>query len=199
MLRVGLTGGIGSGKSTVAALFAALGAPVIDTDLIARELVEPGQPALAEILSRFGADLLDAAGRLDRARLGAHVFADAGRRQALEAILHPRIQAEAQRRLADLDAPYALLVVPLLFEAGWQGQIDRILVVDVPEPVQRTRVAARDGLAAAQIEAILAAQASRERRRAGADDLIDNSGDPAALAPQVAALHQHYLRLASLG
>lgn len=197
MLRIGLTGGIGSGKSTVAALFAARGVPLIDTDVIAHELVEPGQPALAEIAARFGAELLDGAGRLDRARLRERVFADAGQRKALEAILHPRIHAELERRLALVKAPYALVIIPLLFEAGWRDRVDRVLVVDVPVAVQRSRVAARDRLATEQIDAILAAQASREQRRAGADDLIDNSGEPSALEAQVDRLHREYLAMAA--
>lgn len=197
MLRIGLTGGIGSGKTTVANLFAARGAPVIDTDVIARELVQPGQPALAEIAARFGADLLDGNGHLDRARLRDRVFADSGKRQALEAILHPRIQAAMEHRAAQMGVPYVLLVIPLLFEAGWQKAVDRILLVDVPVDMQRARVAARDKLAERQIDAILAAQADREQRRAGADDIIDNSGDAAALEQQVEALHQRYLRLAA--
>ncbi|MFP5505481.1 MAG: dephospho-CoA kinase [Gammaproteobacteria bacterium] len=197
MLRIGLTGGIGSGKTTVANLFAARGVPVIDTDVVARELVEPGQPALAEIAARFGADLLDANGRLDRARLRERVFADTGKRQELEAILHPRIQTAMEHRAAQTDAPYVLLVIPLLFEAGWQDRVDRVLLVDVPENLQRARVAARDRLEPAQIDAILAAQAGREQRRAGADDIIDNSGDAAALEPQVDVLHQRYMGLAA--
>lgn len=197
MLRIGLTGGIGSGKSTVAALFAARGVPVIDTDVIAHGLVEPGQPALAEIAARFGADLLDGTGRLDRARLRERVFADAGQRKALEAILHPHIGAEMEWRLAQSKAPYVLLVIPLLFEAGWQERVDRVLVVDVPVELQRARAATRERLDAERIDAILAAQASREQRRAGADDLIDNSGDPSALEQQVERLHRSYLALAA--
>ena len=197
MLRIGLTGGIGSGKSTVAALFAARGVPVIDADIIARELVEPGQPALDEITAAFGRELVDESGRLDRARLRELVFADAARRERLEAILHPRIRAEMERRLADCAAPYALLVIPLLFEAGQRDLVDRVLVVDLPENQQRTRVTARDALPAGQLDAILAAQASRKQRMDGADDLIDNSGDPAALARQVDRLHARYLQLAA--
>jgi dephospho-CoA kinase len=196
MLRIGLTGGIGSGKTSVANLFAARGVPVIDTDAIAHELVEPGQRALAEIAARFGLDLLDETGRLDRAILRERVFADAGQRKALEAILHPRIHAEMERRLAQTYTPYGLLVIPLLFEADWQDRVDRVLVVDVPVELQRMRVAARDRLDPRQIDAILAVQATRERRRAGADDVIDNSGDAAALERQVEALHRRYLDLA---
>ena len=197
MLRIGLTGGIGSGKSTVAALFAARGVPVIDADIVARERVEPGQPALDEITAAFGRELLDEAGRLNRARLRDLVFADPARRERLEAILHPRIRAEMERRLADCSAPYALLVIPLLFEADQRDLVDRVLVVDLPENEQRTRVIARDALPAGQIDAILAAQASRKQRHDGADDLIDNSGDPAALERQVDTLHARYLRLAA--
>lgn len=199
MLRIGLTGGIGSGKSTVANLFAAHGVPVIDTDVIARDLVEPGQPALAEITARFGADLLDHAGRLDRARLRERVFADSVNRHALEALLHPRIQAEMERRIAQADASYVLLVIPLLFEAGWQAHVDRVLVVDAPVDVQRARVAARDKLADRQIDAVLDAQADRAQRLAGADDIIDNSGDAAALDVRVNELHRYYLELATTG
>ena len=197
MLRIGLTGGIGSGKSTVAALFAACGVPVIDADIIARELVQPGQPALEEITAAFGREVLDEAGRLDRARLRDLVFADPARRERLEAILHPRIRAEMERRLAGCSAPYALLVIPLLFEAGHRDLVDRVLVVDLPEDQQRTRVIARDALPVGQIDAILAAQASRKQRHDGADDLIDNSRDPAALERQVDRLHARYLRLAA--
>lgn len=197
MLRIGLTGGIGSGKTTVANLFAARGVPVIDTDAIAHELVEPGQPALAEIAARFGAELLDDAGRLDRARLRERVFADSGQRKALEAILHPRIHAEMTLRVNAAKAAYVVLVVPLLFEAGWRDRVDRVLLVDVPVELQRARVAARDHLPAAQIDAILAAQATREQRRAGADDIIDNGGDAAALERQVEELHQRYQHLAA--
>ena len=197
MLRIGLTGGIGSGKSTVADLFAARGVPVIDADVIARELVEPEQPALNEIVAAFGRGVLDDTGRLDRTRLRDLVFADAPGRKRLEAILHPRIRAEMERRLTESSAPYALLVIPLLFEAGQRDLVDRVLVIDVPEEQQRRRVAARDDLSTQQIDGVLAAQATRAQRRAGADDLIDNSGDPAALERQVDELHDRYLALAA--
>ncbi|MBI5042054.1 MAG: dephospho-CoA kinase [Gammaproteobacteria bacterium] len=197
MLRIGLTGGIGSGKSTVAALFAARGVPVIDADVIARELVAPGQPALADIVATFGTDILDANGQLDRARLRARVFNDDAQRQRLEAILHPRIQAVMAERAAAQTTPYVLLVIPLLFEAGQRDLVDRVLVVDVPVAQQGERVAARDHLPVEQIEAIFAAQLNREQRVAGADDIIDNSGDVAALERQVDALHHRYLSLAN--
>ncbi len=197
MLRIGLTGGIGSGKSTVADLFAACGVPVIDADVIARELVAPGQAALSEILNAFGSDMLDTEGQLDRARLRAQVFNDATQRQRLEAILHPRIRTEMTARAAAQTSAYVLLVIPLLFETGQRDMVDRVLVVDIPEAMQRARVAARDQLSDAQMEAILAAQATRDTRINGADDVIDNRGNAVALEQQVNTLHQHYLQLAT--
>lgn len=199
MLRIGLTGGIGSGKSTVANLFAARGVPVIDADAIARELVEPGQPALADIVAEFGADMRDAQGRLDRARLRARVFDDPSQRKRLEAILHPRIHAVMAERTAAQTAPYVLLVIPLLFEADQRDLVDRVLVVDVPVETQRARVSARDHLPPAQIDALLAAQWSREQRLAHADDVIDNGGDAAILETQVDDLHRRYLQQATTG
>lgn len=196
MLRIGLTGGIGSGKSTVANLFAARGVPVIDADVIARELVEPGQPTLADIVAAFGADMLDAQGRLDRARLRARVFDDPSQRKRLEAILHPRIHAVMAERAMALTAPYVLLVIPLLLEANHLDLVDRVLVVDVPVETQRARVGAREQLAPAQIDALLAAQSNRQQRLDRADDVIDNSGDAAALERQVDTLHRRYLELA---
>ncbi len=194
MLRIGLTGGIGSGKSTVAELFAARGVPVIDADVIAREIVAPGQPALAEIVAAFGADMLRENGELDRARLRERVFGDSAQRKRLEALLHPRIRQEMQERVAMQTAPYVLLVIPLLFESGQRDLVDRVLLVDVPVALQRARVAARDTASAAQLDALLAAQTTREQRLAGADDVIDNSGDLARLEQQVETLHQRYLR-----
>lgn len=197
MLRIGLTGGIGSGKSTVADLFAARGVPVIDADLIARALVAPGQAALTDIVSRFGAAILQADGQLDRARLRAQIFNDAAQRQHLEAILHPRIRAEMDARVATQTSAYGLLVIPLLFETGQRDMVDRVLVVDVPAAVQRARVAARDHLSDAQIDAILTAQIQRDVRLQGADDVIDNSGDAAALEQQIDKLHHQYLQVAA--
>jgi len=193
MLRIGLTGGIGSGKSTVAALFARHGAPVIDTDVIARELVEPGQPALQEIVDRFGPEMLDPNGRLNRSRLGERVFSDASERLALESILHPRIRATVAARLGSLDAPYCIVVIPLLVETGAMAtMVDRVLVVDSPEEQQITRVAARDHLTDARIRAILKVQATREERLAQADDVIVNDRDIGSLEAAVANLHDRY-------
>jgi dephospho-CoA kinase len=192
MLHVGLTGGIGSGKSTVAELFAAFGAPVVDTDHIARELVLPGTPSHTEIVAQFGRDVLDLSGQLDRKKLRARVFNDMDERRRLEAILHPRIRTEVKRQLNALDATYVIVVVPLLIETGFDGLIDRVLVVDANEASQIARVAKRSGLETAEIQKIIAAQATREQRLMHADDVIDNNGDLAALERQVAQLHQRY-------
>lgn len=197
MLVVGLTGGIGSGKTAVSDRFAQLGIPVIDTDLIARELVEPGQPALAEIAAGFGVDCLDDQGRIDRARLRQRVFADDKGRRRLEAILHPRIRTMARQRIAALTTPYCLLVIPLLVETGMTDLVDRVLVVDAPEEVQIRRVMTRDQIDEAQTRRILAAQASRDQRLALADEVLENSGDFVKLKLQIADLHQHYLCLAT--
>ena len=196
MLVVGLTGGIGSGKTAVSDRFARYGTPVIDTDLLARELVESGQPALDEIAAAFGRDCLDEAGCLDRARLRERVFADASGRRRLEMILHPRIRALAKQRIALLAASYCLLVIPLLVETGMTDLVDRVLVVDAPEAEQLRRVMARDRTDEEQARRILAAQARREQRLALADEVVENSGDLAALDRQVSALHQRYLTLA---
>lgn len=195
-LRIGLTGGIASGKSTVAGFFADLGAAIIDTDLIARELVVPGSPALEEIAGRFGRDMLAPDGTLDRAALRRLVFADASQRRDLEAILHPLIRAEAMSRANASRAPYVLVVVPLLFETGFDALVDRTLVVDCPEHIQLDRLQARDGVSAEEARAIIAAQMDRERRRAAADDIIDNSRDLRATRARVARLHEEYLALA---
>lgn len=196
LLAIALTGGIGSGKTAVSQAFARHGVPVIDTDVLAREVVEPGQPALREIVELFGDACLDATGALDRAYLRRVVFADAGRRQKLEAILHPRILRALRERLATLQAPYCLVVVPLLVETGLDKQFERILVVDVPEQVQIERVMARDRVDAEQARQILGQQASRAQRLAIADDVIENTGTLAELEDKVVVLHQQYLALA---
>jgi dephospho-CoA kinase len=197
VFKVGLTGGIASGKSAASAAFAELGAAVIDTDLLSRELVEPGQPALAEIVAAFGAGVLDAAGALDRKALGARVFRDPAARQRLEAILHPRIRTAMLHRAEAANAPYVVCVIPLLIEAAQQDLVDRVLVIDVPEAVQRSRVAARDGHDAARVEQMLAAQVDRATRLDQADDVIRNDGSLESLRNAVAALHQKYLGLAA--
>jgi dephospho-CoA kinase len=192
VFKVGLTGGIGSGKSTVADQLAALGAGVIDADLLSHELTAPGTPTLARIGSAFS-DCLLPDGQLDRAALRARVFADAAARARLESILHPPIRALMLERAAGLTTPYAVLVIPLLFETGQQALMDRILVVDCPESVQIDRVCRRSGLSEAEVARIIAAQVPRAQRLAGADDIIDNSGGPQALGPQVERLHRCYL------
>lgn len=199
MLVVGLTGGIGSGKSTAADAFAALGVPVIDTDVIARELTAPGAPALAAIRATFGDAVIAADGQLDRAALRRRVFADADDRRRLEALLHPRIRTRVDEALAAVGAaPYVLVVIPLLVETGaWRELLDRVLVIDCPRDLQIARVQARSGLDRAEVEAILAAQASREARRAAADDILVNTASHGALAAEVARLHRRYLELAA--
>lgn len=193
--RVGLTGGIGSGKSTVADRLAALGAGVIDTDLLARELTEPGTPTLARIGAEFTGILLPDGG-LDRAALRRQVFADPRARARLESILHPQIRALMLERAQCLPAPYAVLVIPLLFETGQETLVDRVLVVDCPEPLQLERVGRRSQLPKAEIARIIASQVQRAERLARADDVIDNSGGPDGLLPQVDRLHRTYLALA---
>jgi dephospho-CoA kinase len=196
MFRVGLTGGIASGKTAVANLFATHGVPVIDTDIIAREVVEPGQPALATVVDAFGTGVLAADGRLDRPRLRERIFGDAEARRRLEAILHPAIRAEMERQSRAAGGSYQVLVIPLLVEGGRRDHIDRVLVVDVPEATQIERLMRRDGVSRDQAEAALRAQASRDARLAFADDVIENTGDVAALETRVAKLHGEYLRLA---
>lgn len=198
-LLVGLTGGIGSGKTTVANLFGALGVPLIDTDLIAHGLTGPGGAAMPAIREAFGESVIAADGRLDRAAMRELAFAAPGARRRLEAILHPMIRAETMRGIAQAAAaPYAIVVVPLLVESGtWRQWLDRVLVVDCPVQTQVERVMRRNPLPRAQVEAILAAQASREQRLAAADDVVDNGADAAGLEPQVRELHARYLALAA--
>ncbi|MDJ0929179.1 MAG: dephospho-CoA kinase [Gammaproteobacteria bacterium] len=195
-LAVGLTGGIATGKSTVADMFAELGVPVIDTDDIARDVVAPGEPGLAEIAAEFGAEVLQPNGELDRARLRQLVFADPERRHRLEGILHPRIRAETVARAAATTGPYLIIVVPLLVESGFDQLVDRALVVDCPEAEQRRRLLRRDAESESQAEKMMAAQTSRAARLAAADDVIDNSGSLEDARAQVERLHQHYLALA---
>ena len=194
---VGLTGGIGSGKSRAADAFAALGVEVIDTDAIAHQLTAPGGAALGAIIEAFGPDAIDANGAMDRSRMRERVFRDPPARQRLEAILHPMIRIESQRRLAAATAPYVVLVVPLLVESpGYRDRVQRVLVVDCAENQQVERVGARSKLTPAEVQRIIAAQVPRARRLAAADDVIDNSGDIEALEAQVPGLHRRYLELA---
>ena len=195
---IGLTGGIGSGKSTVADAFAALGAGVVDTDQIAHRLTAPNGAAMPAIVAEFGPTIVDTTGAMDRSAMRRIVFSDPLARRRLEAILHPMIGAESARALEAVDGPYRIVVVPLLVEGRhWRSRVDRILVVDCPRALQIERVIQRSGLALEQIEAILDAQATREERLAQADDVIDNSGLPAELPGQVQALHAAYCQLRS--
>ncbi len=194
-----LTGGIASGKSTVSGEFTRLGVPVIDTDVIARDLVEPGTPLLASIVGAFGKELLDAYGRLKRRRLRQLIFTDEEKRRQLEALMHPEILDEARRQIGEVEAPYCVLVIPLLAEFGRGPGIDRVLVVDVPPEVQRERLTHRDRASKSEADAALRAQATRAERLAIADDLIDNSGSLAATLERVAELHRQYLALANAG
>jgi dephospho-CoA kinase len=194
---VGLTGGIGSGKSAVAGRFAGLGVDVVDTDEIAHQLTRPGGEAIAAIRAEFGDQAIARDGALDRGAMRKLAFGDAGARNRLEAILHPMIRAESSRRLEHAAGPYAILVVPLLVESGVdRSRTPRVLVVDCPEATQIERVIRRSGLPEAEVRAILAAQATRAQRLAAADDVIDNGGTPQALEGQVARLHEKYLTLA---
>jgi dephospho-CoA kinase len=196
-LRVGLTGGIASGKSMVADLFAAKGVPVIDTDVIARDIVEPGEPAFKEIEREFGRDVLDAEGRLDRRRLRELVFADDRKRTVLEAILHPRIRDVAVRQSGSAGGDYQIIVVPLLVESPMKRLMDRILVVDCSEETQLGRLRRRDTETEEQARRIMAAQASRQDRLAIADDVLLNDGSKEEAAEQVDDLHRFYSDLAA--
>jgi dephospho-CoA kinase len=196
---IGLTGGIGSGKSAAAEHFARLGAAVVDTDAIAHELTAPGGAAIPAIVAAFGPDILTPAGALDRTKMRTLAFSDPEVKHRLEAILHPLIRQESDARCrAAADAPYVVLVVPLLIEAGedYRRRCQRIAVVDCPEEIQIARVRARSGLDEDLIRRIMAQQASRAERLAAADDILDNGGDLAQLHAQVEALDRLYRELA---
>ncbi len=193
---VALTGGIGSGKTTIADAFAARGVDIVDADAIARQVVEPGQPALAEIQAKFGQAVILSDGRLDRKAMRERIFTSAENKAWLNALLHPLIQQETRRQLALTHSVWCLWVVPLLVENNLQHLANRVLVVDVDRETQLRRTMTRDGISREQAEHILAAQATRERRLAVADDIIDNGGSPESVAARVALLDQHYRRLA---
>ena len=193
---IGLTGGIGSGKSTVADLFAAQGVAVVDTDLIAHDLTGPTGAAMSEIVAAFGDSVRQPNGGLDRVAMRRQVFADPQVRQQLEGILHPRIRSEAERRCRLATTPYVLLVVPLLIESGvYRDRVRRVLVVDCDEATQVARVVARSGLSPDEVRRIIDTQLARAERLAAADDVIVNMAGVAALEPQVLAMHERYLRL----
>jgi dephospho-CoA kinase len=194
---VGLTGGIGSGKTLVADMFAMRGAAIIDTDQIAHQLTAPEGAAVPLIRAQFGPDYLTAAGAMDRVKMRDRVFTDPEAKKRLEAILHPLIRIETERAAAQAHGNYLMFVVPLLVESGsWRSRVSRILVVDCPEQLQIARVISRNQLPEAQVRAIMATQASRSTRLAAADDVIANDGDVAALVPQVEHLHARYESLA---
>ncbi len=195
-LRIGLTGGIASGKSTAAQRFVELGVPVIDADQIAREVVAPGEPGLAAVLARFGPEVLDSQGRLNRGALRARVFSDPLARRDLEALLHPLIRARMQSLAAAALGPYVVLAIPLLIEGGGLDRVDRVLVVDTDEAAQVERLMARDAGTREQALAILATQATREQRLRAAHDVLPNTRGVRELRQAVDALHRSYLRLA---
>ena len=195
MLTIGLTGGIGSGKTQVSDYFAERGVPVIDTDIIARELVTPGQPALAEIVAAFGRDILTPQGSLDRSALRQRIFTRPDERQQLENILHPRIHNEVKQRINAMTAPWCIIVIPLLLETGQQDFVQRILLVDAPAELQLSRTVIRDNVDANEVEKIIASQASRQSRLDAADDLIVNDGSLEQLRQQVEKTYQLYNQL----
>ena len=195
--RIGLTGGIASGKSTAAKFFGALGVPILDSDQIAREVVEPGQPPLERLVERFGPKILTSDGHLDRPALREIVFSDPMARADLEALTHPAIGAAMEARSAEAGGPYQVLVIPLLVEKNLGSHVDRVLVVDCDEELQVRRLRDRDGSTPEQIQAILKAQVPRAARLRAADDVIHNDTDMSAVRDQVAALHPRYLELAA--
>lgn len=194
---VGLTGGIGSGKSSVANLFGDLDVPIISADQLAREVVKPGSDALAQIVKHFGEAVLEVDGTLNRARLRKQIFQNKTERAWLENLLHPLIAEERLRQIAATSKPYVIVEIPLLLEKSLGEEVDRVLVVDVPEALQIERVKQRDSVSKASIRAIMDTQVSASQRRASADDVIDNSGSLDDLRPQIESLHRKYLKLAA--
>ena len=192
---IALTGGIASGKTMISNEFARLGVPVIDTDIIAHQLVEPGQPALKEIQDVFGSTVIDDTGRLKRPELRSLIFSDPGKREKLESILHPKIRMEAAKAVADVESDYCILVIPLLAERGTYPNVDRVLVIDVEIETQISRLMARDNSSRNQSKQVLAAQASRKQRLSIADDVLENSGSLQQARHKVAQLHLKYLQL----
>lgn len=194
---VGLTGGIGCGKTTVSNLFHAFGVPVIDADIVARQVVAPGSPCLSTITEHFGPDILLENGELNRSLLRQKVFSNTEDKTWLDNLLHPAIRQRILTELAGVQSAYAILVAPLLLENGLEQYVQRVLVIDVPESVQVKRTLTRDNTSEQQVKAIMAAQLPRQERLNRADDIITNDSSVAELAPKVAALHQQYLQLAA--
>ena len=194
-LAVGLTGGIGSGKSTVAEGFSALGVPVIDADILARELAAPGQPALEEIINIFGPAATRPDGQMDRDYIRQRIYSDEGLKSQLESVLHPKIRQRIRTLISEIRDPYCIVVIPLLLETRQTDLVNRILVVDTPEKEQRQRVAARDGLSDNTIMAIIQSQADRNTRLAAADDVIVNDSDIKSLNVRIQELHMHYMEM----
>ncbi len=197
MLKIGLTGGIASGKTTVSDLFRSLGITIIDADVLAREIVEPQQPALNEIVMHFGKQLVDKKGALERKKLRALIFSDADKRKQLEVIMHPRIRQRIfdQVALVAKNSHYCIISIPLLIENNWQNMLDRILVVDIDEALQLSRTCQRDNISQKSALAIIQSQASRQQRLSFANDIIRNDGDKANLQQQILKLHKNYLQL----
>ena len=196
-LTIGLTGGIGSGKSTAAKLFADLGVPVYDTDTIARELVQPGKPALKEMIEAIGSDIVSDNGELDRQALKQRIFDNDDVRKSVEEILHPKIRRQLLSNIRSCSAPYCIAVIPLLIEKNWLDVVDRVLVIDVPQEMQLERATARDNVSENLIAQIIKTQVSRDTRLAVANETIDNSGDPQQLANLVDELHKKYMALSN--
>lgn len=198
MLKIGLTGGIGSGKSTVCQLFQELGIPIIDADVIARQLTQPGQAAISHIADQFGTDVIDDNGELKRDILRQRIFSDAGQRKKLETILHPLIKHEIIDLTAKAQAPYIIIAIPLLIESHWQDMVDRVLVIDTSVEQQILRSKKRDNVSETQIRSIIQSQVERKTRCQAADDIIHNDSDLARLKQQVLQQHQYYLGLSTV-
>lgn len=194
---IGLTGGIACGKTTASNFFAEQGIEIIDADIAAREVVAPGEPALTEIVTRFGDEMLQPDGSLDRKKMRELVFADADKRKQLEAILHPRIRQRLRKQLQQAKGPYVIFSVPLMFESGLDQLTDRVLVIDVSPEVQRQRLIERDGSSVEQANAIVSAQMPREERNSRADDIVDNSTNLDDFISQLTSIHAVYLQLAN--
>ncbi len=196
-LRIGLTGGIGSGKSTACKIFEDLGVPVIDADKIAHELVTPHKPTLKKIIDTLGTDFLNKDGELDRKKLRAAIFDDVKTKKTLEAILHPIILEDIEHKITSIQAPYCIICIPLLIEANAMSTVDRVLVVDAPSRLQISRASQRDNVAYSEIEKIANTQISNETRLTNADDILHNDQDIEYLRGQIKSLHKHYLKLAA--